>query len=64
MSYPTVNSRLNEILLAMGHGDRVKVPEAPEPLPMGADQKKEILSQVREGTLTAAQAEQLLRGRA
>lgn len=63
MSYPTVNSRLNEILLAMGYGDRVKVPEVPEPPRLSAEHKKEILSQLREGNLTAAEAEQLLSGR-
>lgn len=64
MSYPTVNSRLNEILLAMGYGDRVKVPESPELPALSTERKKEILAHVREGKLTTAEAEQLLRGRA
>lgn len=59
MSYPTVNSRLNDILIALGYADRVKVPEAGE----GAspERKREILTQVREGKLSAAEAEVLLR---
>jgi len=62
MSYPTVNSRLNDILIALGHGDRVKVSEPPEP-GLSAERKREILNQVREGQITAAQAESLLRGK-
>ena len=64
MSYPTVNSRLNDILIALGYADRVKVPESPDTLPVSAERKREILHGVREGTLTAAEAERLLRGRA
>ena len=62
MSYPTVNSRLNDILLALGYGDRVKVQEPAEP-PANEDLKRDILSKVREGTMTAMEAEQLLRSR-
>lgn len=60
MSYPTVNSRLNDVLIAMGHGDRVKVSPLPEDQVTG-DRKREILDQVREGTLSAADAARLLR---
>jgi len=63
MSYPTVNNRLNDILIALGYSDRVKVPEASESGTIGGDRKREILTQVREGTLTAADAERLLRER-
>ncbi|HZS93440.1 MAG TPA: DUF2089 domain-containing protein [Chloroflexota bacterium] len=62
MSYPTVNSRLNDILLTLGYGDRVKVQETAEQ-PTGEDAKREILARVREGKLTAAEAEQLLQPR-
>jgi hypothetical protein len=62
MSYPTVNSRLNDILLALGYGDRVKVPEGQDG--PTTERKREILTQVREGKLSAAEAEQLLRSRA
>ena len=62
MSYPTVNSRLNDILIALGYSDRVKVPEASEGTTNG-DRKREILTQVREGKITAADAERLLRER-
>jgi hypothetical protein len=71
MSYPTVNSRLNDILIALGYGDRVKVAEPQENIDAqrvtqrvpGGERKKEILAQVRDGTLSAADAERLLRSR-
>jgi hypothetical protein len=64
MSYPTVNSRLNDILIALGHGDRVKTAEPAEGNPgVSQERRREILTQVREGNLTAAQAEEQLRGR-
>lgn len=63
MSYPTVNSRLNDILLALGYGDRVKVSEPQENVGLPAERKREILSEVREGRISASEAERLLRGR-
>ena len=67
MSYPTINNRLNEILMTLGYGDRVKVPEPAEPAvrantSVSAERKKEILTQLREGAIGAADAERLLRG--
>lgn len=62
MSYPTVNNRLNDILMAMGYGDRIKVPDTAEPA-LSPERKQEILEGVREGRISAAQAEQMLRGR-
>jgi hypothetical protein len=61
MSYPTVNSRLNDILMAMGYSDRVKVPESQDP-GISAEHKREILSAVREGRMSATDAERALRG--
>jgi len=63
MSYPTVNSRLNDILMAMGYGDRVKVPEEAGSGVSG-DRRREILTQLRNGAISAAEAERLLRGQA
>ncbi len=63
MSYPTVNSRLNDILMTLGYGDRVKVPESQDGAPSG-ERRREILTQVREGKLSAAEAERILRPRA
>jgi hypothetical protein len=63
MSYPTVNSRLNDILLALGYGDRVKVSEPQEQPAISAERKREILTQVQEGKLAAAEAARLLRER-
>lgn len=63
MSYPTVNSRLNDILMAMGYGDRVKVPESQEAAAaLSPERKREVLTAVREGKMTAAEAERVLRG--
>jgi hypothetical protein len=64
MSYPTVNSRLNDILMTLGYSDRVKVPESQEGPAMSAERKREILTQLREGAIQAAEAERLLHGRA
>ncbi len=61
MSYPTVNSRLNDILMAMGYSDRVKVPESQDS-GISAERKREILSAVREGRMSATDAERALRG--
>jgi len=62
MSYPTVNSRLNDILIALGHGDRVKVPEQQDAT-ASVERRREILTQVQEGKLSAAEAARLLRER-
>ncbi len=64
MSYPTVNSRLNDILIALGYSDRVKVPEPQEATAVSSERRREILTQVHEGKLSAADANRLLRGRA
>jgi hypothetical protein len=61
MSYPTVNSRLNDILMAMGYSDRVKVPESQD-TGINAERKREILTAVREGKMSASEAERALRG--
>jgi hypothetical protein len=63
MSYPTVNSRLNDILLALGYGDRVKVSEPAEQPALNTERKREILTQVQEGKLSGAEAARLLRER-
>jgi hypothetical protein len=64
MSYPTVNSRLNDILIALGYGDRAKVAEAQDAPSVTPERRREILTDVREGKLTAVEADRLLRGRA
>src|SRR5579884_2060722 len=48
MSYPTVNSRLNDILITLGYADRAKVPEPAESAP-DPDRRRQILDQVRDG---------------
>jgi hypothetical protein len=61
MSYPTVNNRLNDVLIAMGYGDRVKVPDE-TPIGVSSERRREILTDLRNGKLAAADAERLLRG--
>lgn len=63
MSYPTVNSRLNDILIALGYGDRAKVVDSPDGSAVTPERRREILTDVREGRITAADADRLLRGR-
>jgi hypothetical protein len=60
MSYPTVNSRLNDILIALGYGDRVKVSE-PQDAAATAERRRDLLTRVQEGTLSATDAARLLR---
>ena len=62
ISYPTVNSRLNDVLITLGYSDRVKVPEAQEHAPSDSERKREILTRLHEGKITAVDAERLLRG--
>lgn len=64
MSYPTVNSRLNDILVALGYSDRVKVPEPAETAAVSSERKREILTLLNEGQITSADAARMLRGRA
>jgi hypothetical protein len=64
MSYPTVNSRLNDILIALGYGDRAKLAEGQDTQSITPERRREILTDVREGKLTAEEADRLLRGRA
>jgi hypothetical protein len=62
MSYPTVNSRLNDILIALGYGERAKAAEAQESQAVSPERRREILTEVRAGRLSAAEADRLLRG--
>ena len=63
MSYPTVNSRLNDILVALGYGDRAKAVDGPDAQAVSPQRRREILTEVREGQISAAEADKLLRGR-
>jgi hypothetical protein len=62
MSYPTVNSRLNDILITLGYGDRVKISE-PQEAAASVERRREILTRVQEGGLSATEAARLLRER-
>jgi hypothetical protein len=55
LSYPTVRSRLNDVVRAMGY----PVPEEPAP---SAEQRKAILDDLSHGRLTSDEAVRLLQG--
>jgi hypothetical protein len=63
VSYPTVNSRLNDVLVALGYGDRAKGIDPQDGNPMTPERRRELLTDVREGRLSAEEADRLLRGR-
>lgn len=54
ISYPTVNKKLDELILALGY-------ESYEPK---ADQRREVLEMLSQNKITAAQAQQMLTGTA
>ncbi len=63
LSYPTVNNRLNDVLVALGYGDRAKGLDAQESVAMTPERRRELLTDVREGRISAADADRLLRER-
>jgi hypothetical protein len=63
MSYPTVNNRLNDILIALGYANRVKIPSDEGNSTLTGERKREILTQLRDGKISATEAERMLRGR-
>lgn len=54
LSYPTLRARLDELLQALGFSPREEKSELLD--------RRQILAQLREGKITAAEAERLLRG--
>jgi len=57
ISYPTVRSRLNEVIRAMGYEVRE---EPPSPTP---EQRRQVLEQLAQGEITTEEALRLLRAR-
>ncbi len=55
LSYPTVRSRLNDVIRALGY-------EVPAEAAISADRRKSILEQVQAGKVTAEEAIELLKG--
>ncbi len=55
LSYPTVRSRLNEVIRALGY-------EVPTQEPMSMERRKQILEQVQAGQITAEEAVEVLKG--
>jgi hypothetical protein len=60
ISYPTVVSRLNDVLVAMGFADRVKPADEATATP---DQRRDILERLARGELSADDAARQLRGK-
>ena len=60
MSYPTVVSRLNDVLIAMGYRDRVKPADDSVAT---ADQRRDILERLARGEINADDAARQLKGR-
>ena len=60
MSYPTVVSRLNETLIALGYRERVKPAEDAPPAP---DQRRDILDRLARGEISADEAARQLKGK-
>lgn len=54
VSYPTVRSRLDAVLEALGY--RVEPPEAPEPRRTDQARRKQILDDLNAGLITAEEA--------
>jgi hypothetical protein len=55
LSYPTVRSRLNDVIRALGY-------EVPAEATISAERRKEILEQVQAGEIAAEEAAELLKG--
>ena len=58
VSYPTVRSRLDEIITAMGY----EVPRAESSDDLSPDQRREVLDDLAAGRISPEQAVELLRG--
>lgn len=56
MSYPTVRSRLNEVIRALGYEVRESKPE------VSPDERRSILEQLASGEISSQEAVQLLQG--
>ncbi|HAL62002.1 MAG TPA: hypothetical protein DCP08_06305 [Chloroflexi bacterium] len=56
ISYPTVRSRLNEVIRALGY-------EVPEEEVVTPERRREILERVQKGEIKAEEAAELLRGK-
>ncbi|NOZ29262.1 MAG: DUF2089 domain-containing protein [Chloroflexi bacterium] len=57
LSYPTIRSRLHEVIRALGYE-----PGREEPSPLSPEERRRILDDLDEGKITYEQAMRLLRG--
>lgn len=62
LSYPTLRSRLTELIEAMGYEVGQDEPAAPTPAPPPEDDRRRILGELAAGRLTADDAIKALRG--
>lgn len=62
LSYPTLRSRLTELIEAMGYEVGQEEPAAPSPVPPPEDDRRRILGELAAGRLTADDAIKALRG--
>ncbi len=60
ISYPTVVSRLNDTLIALGYRERVK---PAEDTAAALDQRRDILDRLARGEISADEAARLLKGK-
>lgn len=58
ISYPTVRSRLNEIILAMGY----ELPGSEAGEELSAEERRQVLDDLAAGRITSEEAVELLRG--
>jgi hypothetical protein len=56
LSYPTVRSRLNDLIRALGY-------EVPAEATLSSERRRSILEQVQAGEITAGEAVELLKGK-
>jgi hypothetical protein len=60
MSYPTVVSRLNDVLMALGYRDRIKPADEP---PASPEQRRDVLDRLARGEISADDAARLLKNK-
>jgi len=58
LSYPAVRARLTEVIEAMGYEVG-----APDPGPVSDETRREVLAELSDGTISAEEALQMLRGK-
>lgn len=60
LSYPTIRNRLNELIRALGYEPSKE--ESPEPVEASEERRRQVLEDLDNGKISAAEAMRLLRG--